>query len=804
MAKLCIPSPTVEKIKQALVSGKLSVEKLYNMPTSEARQAEFAKFLPKELAKFVNTKFEAAAASRNRNALANFFKEITTEKEKEVVKKANILDKIKKLEDADLINTESQTATFTDLVSARLGLGVTGAEIEQITARAANISQKQEKLITAQNKPVKSEKNPKGLSAAEYFKQREPAEIAYYAALTDMDKFLNELSPTHTMAVITGSLFRGNMLLSLAPATVNNISNLAQGMAQAAERRVASHVRIVGGKIKFEGIPEGTNNDAAIQYAKMVIRTFHETGYDISREYAQDMTVGEKLVHNEGPSVTDAVGFRAKAGALTRKAARGQAKIVFKYLLGYSDVISAAYARADSSNIQAAKMAQMEKLSGQQAKDRSLELLVESTKIAPDPTTKLGEDALIIHSEAISDAEAATWTNKGFIAQKAQAFRDWLNGTTGDLQLGFWTMPFVKTGSNVIQFGIESSPIGGMIALKRLKPALDMAGDKVNPDMKPLQDVIRLATRSGLGWILSAILIGMLDPDDFLGAYDAVSQKERELMGLKKGVYNAVKIGDKWVSLDFFGPLGATMVGMMYAKKYGDTLPEKSFKFLQGAGQQVLQVPGLTNYEDLVKSLRKLITADTAGEGLQGIASSTVNAVRSRAIPGIVGTIAKGSDDKVRKIDRKNLLDSVKANIPGLRQTLPAKVDITTGEDVKGEGFFTNVIFGSRVKTANESKLISEISRLDTEGQTPTIADIERSSSHVQLLKTQISENLFQRALQFFGKEYGRRATRLISTAAYQRANDEDKKKMINKIRTDTRADMLEKFHFRKPLKGRR
>ena len=72
---LCIPAPTVAKIKEALVSGKLSIEGLYNMASSEARQAEWSKYLAPELAKWTNTKFGAAAASKSKMALTKFFKE---------------------------------------------------------------------------------------------------------------------------------------------------------------------------------------------------------------------------------------------------------------------------------------------------------------------------------------------------------------------------------------------------------------------------------------------------------------------------------------------------------------------------------------------------------------------------------------------------------------------------------------------------------------------------------------------------------------------------------------------------------
>jgi hypothetical protein len=773
MAKLCIPSVTVDKIKGALVSGKLSLADLYNMPSSEARQAEFAKFLPKELAQFVNTKFEAAAASNSKNALRNFVKELTTEKEKTANKTKNLLEKISQLEDADLINTDSQQATFTDLISDRLGISVTVEEIEVISQRAEEINELKAELITAQKKD---------LPTKEYFVQRTKAEVAYHDALTEMDKYMNSLTPTSNLKVITGTIFRGNMLLNIPPAMINTISNAVQGVMQGAERRIAS------------GQLGGLNTDFAIEYFKMVVKVFHETGYDISRQYAEDIRLGEHIVHSEGPGIVRATG-------------RGISKVVFKYLLGYSDVISAAVAAADSTNVATTKIAKVMGKTGKAQQELALEIFKQSTMNETDLTSPIIEEALITRTQAIADAEFATWTNKGWLAQRSIGLRDWLNDTTGDLQLGFWNIPFVKTGANVIQFGLESSPIGGIVALGQLKSALNMKNDKINPNPKEFQRVMRLAVRSGMGTVLSMILAAMIPPDDFFTAYEVTTQKQRDQLGLKKGVYNAVKIGNKWVSLDFFGALGAPFVGMMYARKYGDGLtdPESYFKMFQGIGSQALQVPGLQDFEGLYKSMKDILKAKTKEEAGSQALSASINSVRARAIPGILNTFAKATDVKARQIDRDDLLSRTKAGIPGLRQGLRAKVDITTGKDVEGEGFFTNLLFGSRIKTANESVLIDEITRLESAGQGPAVSDLERSSTKVQGLKAQLTREKYQDALKYFGEQYGRLANRLIKTTKYTRASDEDKKDMLNKIRTEVRARMLKRFGFRKPRsKGKR
>lgn len=781
MAKiLCIEASVISKIKAGLKSRAIDFESLFDKNSSEERRAVWEAVVDKDTAQFINTNWERAAASSSKNAMENFFKNLVTVTE--APKRQNLLTKIKKLEDAGLLDADSVTATYTDLVSDALGVSVTADEIGELHKKAQGIEGLLTKLVEAETEARKF-----GIGEAKKWRKTiQPAQIALRKATTDMDKYMNSLTPTHIGSVITGSIFRGNMLLNIPVATINNISNLVQGTIQAMERRLALR--------KLTGV----NNEYAFEYARMMIEVFHKTGYDMSREYAEDIRLGEHLVHNEGPSITESVGIRGKAGAIVRKTARGQAKIVFKYILGYSDVVSAAFARADSANVASAYMAKIKRLTGKEAQDYALDVFKQQ---AQSEKGDVSDDAKFVHSQAIADAENATWTNKSFISEQSLKFRDWLNGATGDLNLGFWNIPFVKTGANVIMFGLQSNPIAGIPALFKLRKAVQAQNDSnlsISEKRVLMQEATRLAWRAGLGTIISMALVGLLDPDDFFSAYDSVTQAQRDQMGLKKGVYNAIKIGDTWVSLDFFGPLGATIVGMMYAKKYGKGPVDTALKFAQGVGQQTLQIPGMDSFEDVVESWKKILKADSLAQAGKGISVTAVNTLRSRAIPGIFGTIAKGLDTKDRKIDRNKLFDRVIAGVPFLRETLPAKIDQLTGKEVQSEGFLITLLFGSRVKTANQSRLIDEISRLDVAGEAPAIADIERSSKQVQGLKAQVSTDKYQRALKWYGREYGRRAAMAIRKARYRKASDGDKRLMLNAVRSKVRTRMLKKFGFRK------
>lgn len=70
--------------------------------------------------------------------------------------------------------------------------------------------------------------------------------------------------------------------------------------------------------------------------------------------------------------------------------------------------------------------------------------------------------------------------------------------------------------------------------------------------------------------------------------------------------------------------------------------------------------------------------------------------------------LAKATDEKER-VTRKGL-ESIKENTR-LRQTLPEKKNIF-GETIVGEPAWSDILFGSRIKTDKEDATVSEINRV--------------------------------------------------------------------------------------------
>jgi hypothetical protein len=732
----CIPLATVEEMKKALRSGDIVIKDLYNMDSARRREV-FEKFASKDLSKDINSMFEKAMVSKQKTALRDWADKVFSPKDKEGQGYKDIIQKIEDLDSVGALGDQNAKGFLSDLVSDSLGITVSPDQIKEISTRAKDLEEKFN-LPTSDGIPS----------------------VEYWSARKQMDDYISSITPTNALKVTTSISGRGAMLFSVKSPLTNIISNTVQGVVQAFERRISS------------GQYKGANGDFALEYVKKVNDIYQKSGYDISRmEGIGDgqKRRGEEQTSAQGPGVARAIG-------------RWYEDVVFKQLMGAPDVASSSVAFADSANLSSTKIA-----GGDKAK--ALEIFKDATRI--DPQTVDGE---IVRAQAIADAKYSTYTNDGGYSDFAMAIRSALNNATGNIRLGDQLMPFVKTPANVVQAGIDSAGVGIVRSAFKLQEAVK---EMKQGNGEPMKDVVRLAVRSGLGMTMATMLAFMFNPDDFTGEYDGMTQKGRDMAKAKNAPYNSIKMGDKYVSLDYFGPLASAFVGIMYARKYGDSLPSSIFQYGRGVGSQALKIPGLRDFSDLVANITNAVQrgkmVDVAGK----LTDEGIAYVRARTIPAIVNDFAKGTDPVERDTGR-DALAKVKSSIPGLRQTLPEKINQLTGETVKGEGLALTLLFGSRVKTATDNPVVSEISSLYEADATPTISDISYSSKRMKELKEQIGNDRFSDALKFYGKQFSDKAEKLIQSGSYKSSDNDKKRKELNKVREQSLDRTLSKFGYRK------
>lgn len=737
----CIMVSTAEKMKQALRDGEINIAELYNM-TTEERRGVFEQFASRELAEEINAKFERAMVSKQKSALAKWAEKTFTPKQRESKAYQSVVDRINELDDLGVLNNQNADSYLKDLITDQMGASISVEELKTISEKTARLNE----LYNTRDKF--------GLP-----------EVGYWVARKDIDNYIAGLVPSSQLKVLTSVAGRGAMLASVKSPLTNIISNTVQGITQSFERRLASNTY------------QGLNNDFALEYVKKVNEIYQASGFDVSRLESIDQgqkRLGEEMTTSQGEGKV-------------RELGRWYEDVVFKQLMGAPDVAFSSVAFADSANLASSKLAKGDKA-------KALEIFQDAVKINPE--TVNGE---IVRAQAIADAQYSTYTNKGGYSDFAMAIRTAINNATGDVRLGDQIMPFVKTPANVVQAGIDAAGVGAFRGFYKLPEAIEQMKQG---NGEPMKEAVRLFTRSGLGFTLALVLANAFNPDDFIGEYDFLSQKERDLVKAKNATYNSIKVGDKYISLDYLGPLASAFVGLMYAKKYGDTLPQKIYQYAKGAGTQAFKVPGLREFSGLLDGITASLNSKEPGKVGGELTDQAIGYIRARTIPAIVNDFAKGTDPVERETGG-SAVSQAKASIPGVRQTLPARVNQQTGENVKSEGFISTLLFGNRVKTATNSDVVNELERLYDVKEGPAMSDIKRNSKRVEELKSQISKDKFNEAITFYSKLYGEETSNAIKTTDYKTATDEEKRKILNKVRDTSMERMLKKYGYKRQEKAK-
>jgi len=164
-SNFCLTKELAENFKQAIVSGKIDIDKLSNMSSAERRQF-FSVTLGERNAKEVNALLESKLLLKNqRLGMVNWAKQITGMKE---LTKTDLISKIGRMD--RILNPVNEKEFLQDLASKRLGTSVT-------TEEAKKIMELSDKIKSLENFKVTEER------------------IAYGRAKIDLSDYVNSLNP---------------------------------------------------------------------------------------------------------------------------------------------------------------------------------------------------------------------------------------------------------------------------------------------------------------------------------------------------------------------------------------------------------------------------------------------------------------------------------------------------------------------------------------------------------------------------------------------------------------------------------
>ena len=585
--------------------------------------------------------------------------------------------------------------------------------------------------------------------------------VQTWQKINEMNNLVESLTPSPALQIATSIVGRGIMLLSVKSPVLNVVSNTENILTEMLIRRAVNSLE---GGASFSAVDKNVEKDY-LAYADDVYRA---SGYNVSTTEGLDaatVTLGERRISTQGAGK-----FRAFA--------RGVETGVFKYLMGYPDSRAKDFVFSDTAALEATTIAQNEGLSGEMLSKRATELYRDATRVAP-----LTEEGMLIREKAMMEANVTTYTNDTAFSKFALGIRETLNKVTGNVRLGDQLMPFVKTPANVVALGVEYS-IGAAYLIPNLTTVIrDVKAGKLSAKSRT---AIKAAVRNGLGVVLAMLIAMALDPDDYTPDYDALTMSERRLALEKNAVFNSIRIGDKYISLDYFGPLAVPLTAVLSARRRGEVA---WFGYAKGVASQLQKLPGLQEFSETVDAIGRA-TSNKPEKTVKNLNNALIDFVRARTIPSIVNDLAKSIDTYERETSA-GTYDKAKASIPGIRESLPLKYTTTSKTPRETEPAWSTVLFGARVKTAASNRVIYEIDRLYKKGAKPTITDVTRSGK-----LSELSEAKQQRVRKEFAKRYYAEVYTLIRTRAYRAKDDEQKAAAINKVRRQI-IEQLKKTYIR-------
>lgn len=604
-------------------------------------------------------------------------------------------------------------------INGALGLDLTREQYNEIIAKTMAIQ-----------KSIETTRNRNGNPSALFFKN-----------ISEMESYANSIEPSPALAILTSTVGRGNMLFSPKTIALNIESNIVNFFTEAITRRIQN------GAVNM-----AVDSQVIKDYLAYSREVFNTSGYQVSSMPSLDPTtqiLSEKMTTTAGDRVVDKLG-------------RFFEQTIFKYGLGAPDLFFKDMTFVDTANILATKEAKGDT-------KKATELFKDICLI--EPKTAKGKE---LREIAINEALIATYQNKGKTSDLALGIRNAINKASGSANLGDMLSPFVKTPANVIGLGFDYS-MGGLVALKNIQTIYNDIQNGTFTDTT--RKSLRSLARNGIGFVAAAMIASMIDDDDYIPEYALLDQKQRELVKMKGGVFNSVKIGNKYISLDYFGPLAMPLVSFLNAKR-GYDAKNKVWNYFQGSAYQALKLPVIGDIKSLLEGTGRTLTKDV-NENIKMAEDAAIDFVSSRSIPAIVTDIAKMTDEYERETNNK-AINRLKSKVPILRDELPMQYNYGTGRARETQNPVSQLFAGARIKDEVSSPVIRELDKL-SEKNTEEKINIAKVTKAGKL--SSLSDEKKNKVEKEFAKLYAQNVGALIKSPQYKALDDNEKIKNINKIR---------------------
>lgn len=323
-------------------------------------------------------------------------------------------------------------------------------------------------------------------------------------------------------------------------------------------------------------------------------------------------------------------------------------------------------------------------------------------------------------------------------------------------------IPFSQVPASVATRIVERTPIG--TANEIIKQIKNKSFDQ--------RRMTQAIANGSSAVVLAGVGFALADNDGITLGYPK-DDTERKLWELEGKQPYSVKIGNKWVSMNYLQPAGTLIAaGAEYkkAKNEGASTTEAWSRAVAGAGKALTE-------QTFLKGVSGALNA--VNDPTQYASKLIENTVGS-VIPSIVGSVARSTDSAQRQIN--SVSDSLKSRVPGLRQTLMTKKD-AFGEDLsRPSSTFNSFLNPGRPSDIKEGDATTkELRRLQDAQLGVMTPDIKRNTITGETLDPKQLDELNKTVKPEIKKAWDA----IIADPRYQAMSDDQKQKVLSNASSD-------------------
>jgi len=365
-----------------------------------------------------------------------------------------------------------------------------------------------------------------------------------------------------------------------------------------------------------------------------------------------------------------------------------------------------------------------------------------------NPTEKMVKNAT-------KDAETAVFINNTKLGNIARGIQK--------LPGGEIIVPFGRTPSAVAMQIVNYSPVG--IA----KTIIENIG-KGRFDQRAFSQGV------GRGITGTAVLVigAALYDNDQITLDRPTNEKERKLWEIEGRQANTIKIGDKWRTVQAFGPAGNLLIiGGHFKRAFEESgsPTEAISEAIIGSGKSFTEQTFMRGVNQFVGAL-----ADP-----ERSASFVVGNTISSIVPTIVSDVARATDVKERRAE--TVPEKIMARVPGARQALEPQVTVLGEEKEPTANPLELMLDPTRPSKEISSPVITELRRLWDEGWEVSPSLLGTRTGY-EVLSKQENTQLWKQAGSITNDALGI----LITNPLYNDLPDETKADAISKIITGSQT----------------